>query len=112
MGKSKRFLSADGPYKLVIVEWEDSGQPIPAWQWIDDYKVPKSVACLSVGYIIAETELAIALAPNLGDVHRPRAQASGIIHIPRRAICSIRKLTCEAQYDGEQKQRASVSPSS
>ena len=78
------------PYRLVKVEWDDSARPVPAWQWVDDYVVPKIVRCLSVGYLIAETKEAVALAPNLGDVGHERVQASGILRIPRSAI---RKLS-------------------
>jgi hypothetical protein len=79
-------------YKLVQVEWEDSARPIPAWQWIDEYELPRTVRCLSVGYLIADTKEAIALAPNLGDLEQERAQACGIIRIPRRAILKTKEL--------------------
>ncbi len=77
------------PHRLVLVEWEDSAQPIPAWQWVADYGAPEIIRCVSVGYLIAETELAIAVAPNIGDVGRERIQASGIIRIPRSAVSKI-----------------------
>jgi hypothetical protein len=80
------------PYPLMIVEWEDSARPIPAWQWIEDYELPKTIRCLSVGYLIAETDEAIALAPNLGDIEQPKAQACGIIRIPQRAIIKTKRL--------------------
>jgi hypothetical protein len=57
----------------------DSARQIPGWQWIEDYELPETIRRLSVGYLIAETEDAIALAPNLGDVEQPKAQACGII---------------------------------
>jgi hypothetical protein len=76
----------------VSVEWEDSAQPISAWQWIDDYEVPTITKCISVGYLIADTPKAIAIAPNLGDVTRDRIQASGIIRIPRSAIIRFIEL--------------------
>lgn len=81
--KTKPIVSA---FRLVLVEWEDSARPIPAWQWVEDYKLPETVTCISVGYMIAETDKAIALAPNLGDITQAKAQACGIIRIPRRAI--------------------------
>lgn len=74
------------PFKLVRIEWEDSIRPISDWQWIGEYEVPEIVCCVSVGYLIAETPQAIALAPNLGDVKRGRIQGAGIICIPRSAI--------------------------
>jgi hypothetical protein len=59
-------------YKLVKIEWEDSAQPISGWQWVADYEVPRTVICISVGYLIAETKRALALAPNLGDLSLPK----------------------------------------
>ena len=76
------------PYPLVVIEWEDSQRPVGAWQWIDEYELPNSVLCLSVGFLIARTKDAIALAPNLGDLAQERAQASGIIRIPVSAVRS------------------------
>jgi hypothetical protein len=76
-------------YRLVLVDWEDSQRPLAPWQWIDDYDLPEAVRCLSVGFLIAQTKQALALAPNLGDVERSRAQACGIIRIPRSAVRKI-----------------------
>lgn len=73
-------------FRLVKVEWEDSARPISAWQWVDEYEIPEIVCCISVGYLIAQTQDAIALAPNLGDVGNERVQASGILRIPNSAI--------------------------
>lgn len=85
--RTKRRATAV-PYKLVKVEWEDSARPVSSWQWLDDYEVPQTVACISVGFLIAETKAALALAPNLGDVGHEKIQASGIIRIPRSAVRS------------------------
>jgi hypothetical protein len=78
-------------YRLVQVEWEDSAQPIAAWTWVDEH-IPAPVRCLSVGYLVADKDGTIAIAPNLGDIGRERNQASGIIQIPRRCIIRIRNL--------------------
>ena len=78
----------------MLVEWDDSACPVSEWQWIEDYEIPEIVRCLSVGYLIAETKQAIALAPNLGNVERERVQASAIIRIPRKAIRRWRRLSC------------------
>jgi hypothetical protein len=80
------------PYKLVLVEWEDSARPVSQWQWIDEYQIPETVRCVSVGYLIAETENALAIAPNLGGMLTDRVQASGIIRVPRSAVRSITDL--------------------
>jgi|GEM_PF-4167518 hypothetical protein len=54
--------------------------------------MPEVVACVSVGYLIADTKRAIALAPNLGDIEREQIQASGIIRIPRSAVRQLSYL--------------------
>lgn len=82
----------NAPFKLVLVEWEDSARPIPDWQWIEDYSLPETILCRSVGYLIADTDKAIALAPNLGDITQERVQACGIIRIPRRAIIRMSEI--------------------
>jgi hypothetical protein len=75
-----------------MVAWDDSSQPISSWQWVEDYQMPATVQCISVGYLIADTPDAIALAPNIGDVGRDRLQASGIIRIPRSAVRNVSDL--------------------
>jgi hypothetical protein len=74
------------PYRLVAVEWEDSQRPLAPWQWVDEYALPDAVCCISVGFLISQTDAALALAPNLGDVECDRAQACGIIRIPVSAV--------------------------
>jgi len=80
------------PYKLVLIEWDDSARPISQWQWVDDYQIPEIVRCISVGYLIAETKEALAVAPNLGDMTSERVQASGIIRVPRSSVRRIIEL--------------------
>lgn len=77
------------PHRLVLVEWEDSQRPLAAWGWLDEYGLPDVVRCVSVGFLIAESKNSIALAPNLGDINQPRAQACGIICIPNSAVCRV-----------------------
>ena len=80
------------PYRLVAVEWEDSQRPLAPWQWVDEYTMPTAVRCVSVGFLIADTDSALALAPNLGDIGHERAQACGIIRIPASAVRKIADL--------------------
>jgi len=80
------------PYRLVAVEWEDSQRPAEAWEWLDEYAIPDAIRCLSVGFLVAETDQAIALAPNLGDIACARAQACGIIRISTSAIRQMADL--------------------
>lgn len=80
------------PYRLVAVEWEDSQRPLSPWQWLDEFNLPDAVRCVSVGFLIAESQSAIAIAPNLGDIDQTRAQGSGIIRIPQSAVRRIADL--------------------
>ena len=80
------------PYRLVAVEWEDSQCPVAAWGWVDEFAMPEAVRCISVGFLVAQTDAAIALAPNLGDIAQTRSQACGIIRIPASAVLRIADL--------------------
>jgi hypothetical protein len=41
---------------LVMVEWEDSAQPIARWVYLRDHDDWSAVACLSVGWLIQKDE--------------------------------------------------------
>jgi hypothetical protein len=69
-----------------------SQKPLPAWGWLDQYTLPDAVRCISVGFLIAENDHALALAPNLGDVEQERAQGCGVIRIPRSAVRQMADL--------------------
>lgn len=36
-------------HQLVLVEWEDSAQPVPAWRWLSECNEFGFVVCQSVG---------------------------------------------------------------
>jgi hypothetical protein len=77
------------PYRLVIVEWEDSRQPNGVWRWIDDLPAPAAVQRVSVGFLVCETEAALSIAANLGDTESDRLQCSGVMDIPKRAVKKV-----------------------
>jgi hypothetical protein len=79
---------------LVIVEWQDSRQPERGWRWIDECETPEAVKCLTVGWLLKETDDALLVAQNLGDVSRDRKQFSGGTEIARRQIVQLRRITC------------------
>ena len=85
---------------MVIVEWEDSAQAAPQWQWFPDVSGPPIIICRSVGFLIRDTKtekvLAISVAiANNGDVE----QASGIISIPTRCVVRITRIVSSRHYD-------------
>jgi hypothetical protein len=81
---------------LVLIEWEDSVQPVPGWHPVAAYKSVEAIKCVSVGWLICDTVDVKALAPNFADVNDPdEIQASGVIRIPTRAVRRIVPLTEE-----------------
>ncbi len=52
---------------LVLVEWEDSAQPMAAWQYLAELDLPEVVRCQSVDFFIYDGDDVKALAPNVGD---------------------------------------------
>lgn len=76
---------------LVLIEWEDSAQPLAAWCYLNDLPT-EIVKCQSVGFLVHDDDKVKALAPNVGDLGGEHEQASGLIRIPTRCVTRIRKL--------------------
>lgn len=78
---------------LVMIEWEDSAQPIPSWSYLANLQKPAAVLCASVGWLVSDGESVKALAPNMGAItNKSSVQVSGVIQIPTRCIRKITKL--------------------
>jgi hypothetical protein len=85
---------ADSP-QLVLIEWVDSGQPIPGWQWLSELDPRRAHKCVSVGFLVQDDKQTKVLAPNLGSSRGDDDwdQASGLITIPAVAITKLERLT-------------------
>ena len=71
----------------ILVEWIDSAQPVAAWMFLDNMPRMEVIECVSVGWLVAETDKVLMLAPNLGDVESEgAAQGSGFIRIAKSAV--------------------------
>lgn len=83
---------------LVRIEWVDSGQPIPGWQWLSELGERRPHKCVSVGFLVQDDEQTKVLAPNLGASNGDDEwdQASGLFTIPTAAVTKIERLTCAA----------------
>ncbi|MDC1513902.1 hypothetical protein N8456_07400 [Porticoccaceae bacterium] len=80
----------------ILVEWIDSARPISDWMFMEDMPRMEVIECVSVGWLVAETDKVLMLAPNLGDVETEgSAQASGFIRIPKSAV--TRRITLVEQ---------------
>ena len=70
---------------IILIEWEDSAQPVPGWSWLEETTWENVVKCQSVGWLIHDGKDVKALAPNRGDLGSDM-QVSGVIRIPARCI--------------------------
>ena len=77
--------------RLVMIEWEDSAQPMSNWAYLSALDTSAAVRCVSVGWLVHDGKDAKALAPNIGNLDEEDAlQVSGTIRIPTR--CIIRQM--------------------
>ena len=75
------------PDNPILVEWIDSAQPISAWMFLENKPSLEIIQCVSVGWVVGETDVVLMLAPNLGDIESGGSgQASGFIRIPKSAV--------------------------
>lgn len=72
--------------QVVLIEWVDSTQPEPSWRHLENAPSLTTVSCRSVGWLIAESDDVLMIAPNVGDLGTESAQASGFLRIPKAAI--------------------------
>lgn len=83
----------NGGCPLVMIEWEDSAQPIPAWSFLSSFEAPGIIRCASVGWLIRDDAEVKAVAPNMGGLDDENSvQVSGVIQIPTRCIVNITRL--------------------
>ena len=79
---------------LVLIEWVDSAQPIPGWQWLSDFSDIEIVKCRSVGWLIHDGPDVKALAQSLGNCEdMESAQVSGIVRIPTRSVVRMEPIS-------------------
>lgn len=83
----RRKIAPKNP--LLLIEWMDSVQPVPGWQFLNDAPALEAIRCQSVGWLVGETAKVKMIAPNIGGDFE---QGSGFLRIPVRSIMSIRKL--------------------
>jgi len=82
--------------KLYLIEWIDSYSIEDRWEFIKDIQEPKSVICVSVGYIIKKTKENIMIAPHISDIKNKNSYgARGCLVIPKLSIIKKHKLKSE-----------------
>ena len=81
-----------GELPLVLIEWEDSVQPVRVWQHLDELGAHGIMRCQSIGFLVYDGNDVKVLAPNVAELDTDDAQASGIIRIPARCVTRVRSL--------------------
>ena len=83
-------VSRSNDCPLVMIEWEDSAQPIPAWSCLASFEAPGTIRCASVGWLIRDDGQMLAVAPNMGALDDENSvQVSGVIQIPARCVLHV-----------------------
>jgi hypothetical protein len=79
---------------LVLIEWLDSGHPVPGWTWIGSAGRQQPHRCVSAGFLVQDDHDAKVLVANLGSKDNTEVwdQASGVIVIPAKAIIKIERF--------------------
>lgn len=95
---------ADMP-PLMLIEWEDSAQPVPGWAFTDDIGPGSAVRCASVGWLLHDGDVKV-LMPNIGGLEDDGdLQASGTIRIPASCIIKATRLSCPSSRLGRARKR-------
>jgi len=76
-----------------MIEWVDSVQPKPTWEFLEDVRKPRAVHCVSVGWLVSDGKKTKSLAPNMGAISgSDDVQVSGLITIPACSVTRMRRL--------------------
>ena len=80
--------------KLYIVKWIDSYNTSNAWELISEMQKPKSMICISVGWIEKESKKNIVIIPHISDIENKatKGDGCGAMIIPKSAILKRTKL--------------------
>jgi hypothetical protein len=81
-------------YPLMIIEWIDSSRLGAGWIDFDEISDPDPHRCVSVGFLVKESERGKVLVPTVADLEHPENRhVHGGIMIPTCSIVSERRLT-------------------
>lgn len=87
-------MTTNNDCPLVIIRWQDSGQPLPSWQHLSELPRTRPIECATVGWLLKDDADVKVVCQSVGDIECPEnAQASGIMTIPARCVLSTERLT-------------------
>lgn len=82
---------------IVLIEWIDSAQAAPGWQWLNELETPPLIRCTSVGFLVRDNDEEKCVAVSMGGNGDSR-QVSGVISIPARSVLRMVRLTSSCPY--------------
>lgn len=94
--------------RLVLVDWQDSVAQSGEWESLEKAEAPPALVCRSVGWLVAEGDETILIAPHVHDAIdelRTVFSGSGCMIIPQRAV--VRIVDLEPRPAGTTRQRRS-----
>lgn len=74
--------------KLKFIVWEDAFGCPEGWQRKDEVQYQTSIVH-SVGFVIAETQTSLTIAPHITGKKQNSQQVAGCISLPKRQIISV-----------------------
>lgn len=78
---------------LVLIQWEDSRQPLSEWRHLDGLELPEVSACTTVGWLLKDEKHRKVIAQTLGGLgDNDNPQATGIMVIPARCVIAINRI--------------------
>lgn len=82
--------------KIVRIEWLDSCQPAPEWQFLEGIASPKAHRCCTVGHLIRDDADAKVVALSVARPHGSDDwnQAGGVMVIPACSIVRMDIISC------------------
>ena len=90
--------------KIVVIDWVDSVRAFD-WTLIEDVD-EKSLDCISVGFLLKETDNHVTIAQNYGI--KPE-QVCNLITIPKCSIRNIREIKQESTWKPSDEQMRELS---
>ena len=89
--------------KIVVIDWVDSVRAFD-WTLIEDVD-EKSLDCISVGFLLKETDNHVTIAQNYGI--KPE-QVCNLITIPKCSIRNIREIKQESTWEPSEEQMMAI----
>ncbi len=91
-------MKVDEP-KLVMINWIAPPSPNPDWEFVEDLEQPLLSHCVSVGWLVWDSDECKGLTPTLAENElEGDKQLLGLLNIPMGAITNFAVLENEGAF--------------